>query len=87
MASIIDLEGLLDKKYPSYKVEVNAFLESIDISNSLELSIEHIYECIESDSNVNQNLKSLYWEAIHGTNKEVKTRIRNRISNFKRALK
>ena len=87
MASVLDWESLLEKKYPSYKVEVNAFLDSLDISNSVDLSIEYIYDCIKDDAQVNPNLLALYYEAINGSEKEVKARMRNRISNFKRALK
>ena len=87
MASVIDWSSLLEKKYSSYKVEVNAFLDSLDIANSIEISIQHIYEAIKGDCKVNENLKALYCEAINGTNKEVKNRIRNRVSNFKWALK
>ena len=87
MASGIDWSSLLEKKYSSYKVEVNAFLDSLDIANSIEISIQHIYEAIKGDSKVHENLKALYCEAINGTNREVKNRIRNRVSNFKRALK
>ena len=76
MASSIDWSALLEKKYSSYKVEVKAFLDSLDITNSIEISTQIIYDAIKFDSTVNENLKCLYWEAISGTNKEVKNRIR-----------
>ena len=87
MANCVDWAALLDKKYPSYKVEVNAFLDSLDVSASIEVSIELIYQAISSDNNVNEDLKLLYREAIHGTNKDVKSRIRNRVAYFKRSLR
>ena len=87
MAFATDWEVLLDKKYPSYKIEINVFLDSLDITYSVEVSIETIYEAIRFDRSVNENLKALYRKAIHGTNKDVKQRIRSRVSNFKRSLK
>ena len=87
MASDIDWNSLLDKKYPSYKVEVNAFLNSLKIANSIEISTEVIYEAIRNDETINENLKMLYREALSGSDREVKNRIKNRVGNFKRALK
>ena len=87
MRSEMEWIDLLDKKYPSYKIEVEAFLESLDIANSVEVSAQFIYDKIKLDSNVSADLKALYQEALEGSNKEVKARIRNRVSNFKRGLK
>ena len=87
MACQVDWAEILDGRYPSYKVEVVAYLDSLDISSSTEISIEYIYEQIKSDGNVCDNLKLLYHEAVFGENKSVKTRIKNRVSNFRRALK
>ena len=86
MASSIDWSELLDQRYPSYKVEVNAFLESLKVSSSPEISIEKVYHAIKDDLAINDNLKVLYHEAVFGSNKEVKLRLRNCMSNFKRAL-
>ena len=87
MASGFDWEKILEGRYPSYKVEVNAFLDSLEISSSVDVSIQKIYEAIKSDENVCDNLKLLYQEAVYGSDKGVKSRIRNRIGNFRRGLK
>ena len=86
MASQVNWKELLDGRYPSYKVEVNAFLDSVDISSSTEISMDHIYQAIKSDPNVCDNLKLLYHESVYGSDKEVKKRIKSRVSNFRRAL-
>ena len=87
MASNIDWASFLDKKYPSYTVEVNAFLDSLDISKSTDVCIENIYLAIRQDDNVNSDLKLLYHETIYGTNRDVKARIQNRVANFCRSLR
>ena len=87
MALKIDWSDLLDKKYNSYKVEVSAYLDSLDVSNSSDISMQFIYEHICNAPKVHENLKLLYKEAIYGTKKAVKMRIRNRLANFKRSLK
>ena len=87
MASLIDWSELLDQRYPSYKVEVEAFLDSLDVSSSPEISIEKVYYAIKDDEQINPNLIALYYEAAFGFNKEVKLRMRNRMSNFKRTLR
>ena len=87
MASGIDWDKLLEGCYPSHKVEVNAFLDSLEISSSVEVSIEKIYDAIKYDENVCKYLKILYKEAIFGSEKLVKNRIRNRIGNFRHGFK
>ena len=87
MASFIDWSELLDKKYPSYKVEVNAYLDSLEIATSNDVSIEKIYQAIKDNEDVSDNLKALYHECLYGSNPSVKSRIRNRVSNFRRALR
>ena len=87
MAGAIDREELLKFKYPSYTIEVKTFLDTAHISKCTDVSIEKIYAAIKNDPQVNENLKLLYYEAIHGSNKDVKTRIRNRVTNFCRSLK
>ena len=82
-----DWDQLLKAKYNSYKVEVQAYLDSLDIATSSEISMSYIYEAIRNDDKVNGNLKLLYKEALYGKNKEVKSRIQNRIANFRRSLK
>ena len=78
---------LLKAKYPSYTVEVQAFLDSLDIATSSEISMEKIFEAIREDPKVNENLKYLYMEAIFGSNKDVRARIKNRVANFRRRLR
>ena len=87
MASSTDWSSLLDAQYPSYKVEVEAFLDSLEVSNSNEIYIDIIFQAIRYRPEVDDNLKLLYGEAVYGTDKDVKTRIKNRISNFKRGLR
>ena len=87
MASPINWEELIAGRYPSYMVEVNAFLESLEVSSSSEISLEKIYFAIKDDPQINSNLVLLYREAVLGTNKDVKARMKSRMSNFKRTLK
>ena len=87
MASGEDWLKLIKARYPSYKVEVEAFLDSLSVSNSTELSIAWIFDAIKYEDHVDDNLKLLYGEAVMGTDKDVKARIKSRVSNFKRALK
>ena len=82
-----DWEKLLKAKYNSYKVEVEAYLDSLDIATSSDISIAHIYQAIRHDEKVNPKLKMLYKEALYSSNKDVKARIRNQIANFCRSLK
>ena len=87
MAQSNEWEALLKAKYPSYTAEVEAFLESLDIATSSKISMEKIYEAIREDPKVDENLKNLYMEAIFGSNKDVRARIKNRIANFRRRLR
>ena len=87
MADNVDWADLLEKKYPSYKVEVQAFLDTAHISRSTDVSMNEIYNIICDDPNVSDTLKMLYHEAIFGSNKDVKNRICNRVANFCRSLK
>ena len=87
MANNICFTDLLEKKYPSYTVEVNAFLNSLDVASSTEVSIDQIYQAIRYDKNVDANLKLFYHEAIYGSDKNVKKRITNRVVHFRRTLR
>ena len=87
MASKMDWGPLLVKKYVSFNVEVEAFLESLDVSNSTDISMAFIYDRIKNDEHVSPDLIKLYKEAVYGTEKVVKLRIKNRLTNFKRNLK
>ena len=87
MASKMDWSALLEARYPSYKVEVDAFLESLSVSNSNEITIAKVFEAIRYDDKIDDNLKLLYGEAVFGSDKQVKLRIKNRISNFRRGLR
>ena len=87
MASQTNWSQILEERFPSYKVEVSAFLETLHISKSTDVSIEKIYQVIKDEQDVPEHLKMLYHECIFGTDKSVKTRIRNRVGNFKRGLR
>ena len=47
MASNIDWALILRDRFATFKVEENAFLESLKICNSSEVAIERIYEAIK----------------------------------------
>ena len=83
----IDWDEILSKKYPSYRVEVQTYLDTAHISRSADVSIDKIYSVIVNDPNVSEALKLMYHETLYGTNKDVKLRIRNRIANFRRSLR
>ena len=68
MASDEYWKVLLKKNYPSYKVEVDAFLNSLEIATSNEISASKVYQAIKHLPEVNDDLKSLYREALFGTN-------------------
>ena len=87
MASDKDWKVVLKAKFPSYKVEVEAFLSSLEIATSSDISAAKCYDAIRDLPDVNENLKSLYKEALFGKDKDVKARIKNRMSNFRRNLK
>ena len=87
MASQVDWATLLKGKYPSCKLEVNAYLDTLDIATSNLVSAGKCYEAICDDPNVNENLKILYKEALFGSNKEVCACIKSRMSNFRRNLR
>ena len=87
MASATNWAELLDKKYPSYTVELNAFLATANVCKGTDVSIQNIYEAIRNDDKVEANLKILYHECIYGTNKDVKLRICNRVAHFRRTLR
>ena len=87
MADEINWDELLDKRYPSCKIEVETFLDTAYISCSTDVSMIKIYDVIVKDPNVSEVLKMLYHEAIHDSNKDVKSSIHNRVANFHRSLK
>ena len=84
MAGQVNWEELLKDRFPTYKVEEDAYIDSLEVANSTEVYMERIYEAIRNDATVHVNLKLLYHEAIDGGNKDVVKRIRNRISNIMR---
>ena len=75
MSNEIDWDQILDKKHPSYRVEVQTFIDTAHILKSADVSMVKIYDVIKNDPDVSKNLKMLYHEAIYGTNKDVKSRI------------
>ena len=84
MAAQLDWERLLKERFPIFKVEEQAYIESLDIATSTEVYIERIYFAIRTDVNVPENLKALYEEASRGGDKDVVKRIKNRIGNIRR---
>ena len=86
MVTPVDWKKLCDARYPSYKVEVSAFLDSLEISSSTDISMQKIYYAVKDDPNVSADVKLLYKEAIFGNERLVKARIKNRVGNFRRGL-
>ena len=80
-------KNLLKERYPTFKVEERAFVNSLKVCNSTDVSAEKIYEQIKEDSDVPKNLKALYCECVFGSDKEVKTCIRNRIANIRQSVR
>ena len=78
---------LLEKRFPSYKAEVTAFLDTLHISKSTDVSIEKIYEVIKDNCDIPDDLKALYNECINGTDKAVKLCMKSRVGNFKHGLR
>ena len=87
MASNVDWESILRERYAMFKIEENAFLESLKICNSTEVSAEKIYLTIKDDEDIPRNLRLMYKEAVYGSNDKVRNRIRNRIGNLRRNLR
>ena len=87
MDSPVDWDVVLKGKYISFNVEIEAYLDSVDIATSTQISASKIYDAIKDDESVHPNLKLIYKEYLFGTNKEVRARIKNRITNFRRTLK
>ena len=85
MAQQLDWPTLLKERFPIFKVEEEAYVDSLEIATSTEVYIERIYLAILSDVNVPANLKALYREASRGGgDKDVVKRIKNRIGNIRR---
>ena len=83
MASNLDWDEIFKDRHPAFKVEENAFVASLKICNSTEVAAEHIYRAIKDDKDIPENLKLIYKEAVYGSNKQVKKRIRNRMTNIR----
>ena len=84
MAGQVNWEQILKDRFPTYKVEEDAFLDSLEVAHSMEVYMQRIYEAIRNDNTVHVHLKMLYREAVDGGNNDVVKRIRNRISNIRR---
>ena len=87
MAGQINWFEMLKYRFPTFKVEEDGFLESLDIACSMEVYIERIYQAIKDVPHVPDNLKAMYHEAMINGNKEVVKRIKGRISNIRRNCK
>ena len=77
----------MKERFPTFKVEEWAFVNSLKVCNSTDVSAEKIYDVIKDDCDVPNNLKALYRVCVFGTGKEVKTRIRNRIANIRQSVR
>ena len=84
MASNIDWDVIMRDRFTTFKLEENTFVESLKICNSNEVAAERIYDAIKDDSDIPENLKLMYREAVFGENEAVKRRIKNRITNMRR---
>ena len=87
MASPIDWEEILHERYVTFKLEEQGFRESLEICNSTDVSAEKIYYTIRDASEIPENLKLMYKEAVFGYNEKVRNRTKHRISNMRRNLK
>ena len=87
MASFTDWDEIMRDRYATFKLEEQGFIESLEICNSTEISAEKIYYTIREADDIPENLKMMYREAVFGTNKAVKRRIKNRIGNMRRNLR
>ena len=87
MASNLNWELILKDRHPTFKVEEQAFIESLKIANSNEVAAEKIYQGIKDDEDIPENLKLIYRKAVYGTHEKVKSRIHNRIGNIRCHLK
>ena len=47
-----------------YKIEEKVFAQSLKVCNSVEVSMEKIYDAIKDNGDVPNNLKALYHEAV-----------------------
>ena len=84
MAALENWDEILKERFPTYKVEEDAYIDSLEVAHSTEVYIERIFEAIKNDASVHDNLKLMYREALDGGNKDVVKRIKNRISNIHR---
>ena len=83
-SNVQNWDEILKDRYATFKIEENAFVDSLQICNSTEVAALKIYETIRGESDIPENLKIIYHEAVHGSNDRVKLRIRNRIANIRR---
>ena len=83
MADNVNWEKILRDRYSTFKAEEKAYVDSLEICNSTDISIEKIYETIKNNEDIPTNLKLMYRKAIFGQDKTVKTRIKNRIGNIR----
>ena len=74
-------------RYPTFHLEEQGFVESLEICNSTEISAEKIYYTIRDSDEIPENLKLMYKEAVFGYNEKVKKCIKHRINNIRRSHK
>ena len=76
---------ILKPPYSTYQCEEDAYIEISKITIDNEIAMEFLYEnAVQDNTEVCRNLRLMYHEAVNGTNKDVRRRMQNRMSHFKR---
>ena len=80
-----DWSEILKPPYNTYKCEEEAYIEISKITIDNEIAMDYLFDnAVRDNAEVCSNLRRMYDEAINGTNKEVRRRVLNRMSHFKR---
>ena len=74
---------ILKASYYRTHAEEQAFIRALCDSTLNETLIRKTYESIKNDERVQAGLRTMYHEAVYGTNRVVIKHIRDRISHFK----
>ena len=81
----INWTEVLKPSYSTYQCEEDAYIEISKITIDNEVAMDYVFDnAIRGNRDVVENLRNMYNEAINGSNKEVRKRILNRMSHFKR---
>ena len=80
-----DWDEILKPPYSTYQCEEDAYIEISKVTIDNEVAMDFLYDnAIRDNKDVCENLRMMYYEGVHGTNKEVRRRMQNRMSHFKR---